>query len=113
MTATFNNIMNRYECEFTNNKGERVLLWINKTKHDRKFKRGLMNLWIKAGYMKKFIPETWNIDTYVYDSEGNCRRKYNPQITADGRKINFEWMIEATPENLQKIISEVERRANG
>ena len=91
MTATFNNIMNRYECEFTNNKGEKILLWINKTKHDRKAKRGLMNLWIKAGYMKKFIP----------------------QITADGRKINFEWMIEATPENLQKIISEVERRANG
>lgn len=111
MAVLFNEIMNRYEYEFMNTKGEKVILWINKIVHDKKFKRSLMNLWIKGGHLKSFIAETWNIDTYVYDTDGNCHSKYNPQITADGRHINFDWVIAATPENLQKIISEVERRA--
>ena len=42
--------------------------------------------------------------------QGRCSGKYNP-TTNDG-KLNFEWLLEATEENQQKIIDEIYRRAN-
>lgn len=112
MKATFNEINNRYECEFTNNKGEKIEVWIFKTHHGTKGKSCLMTTWLECGYVEKFMPETWYIETYVYDSVGNCKGLYNPLIKPHNNKINFDWVLEATTENLTKIIKEVERLAN-
>lgn len=102
----------RNEYEFKNNKSEKITVWISNTPHERKNKRGLMNLWIKAGYLPEFIPETLCVETYVYDKTGNCRGAYNPQIIPGMNKIDFAWMLENTAENINRILAEIERRAN-
>lgn len=64
----------------------------------------------EKGFIDK-EPETWwGVQTYVTDRQGRCSGKYNP-TTKDG-KLNFEWLLEATEENRQKIIDEIYRRAN-
>lgn len=98
--------------EFINRKNERIVIELTVTEHDKGNKNDLMNLWIKHGYIKEFIPETINIMVYVYDEAGNCWGKYNPQIIKGENKINFKWMLANTPENEKKIIREIKRRAN-
>ena len=67
-------------------------------------------MWKRKGFIDK-EPETWwGVQTYVTDRQGRCSGKYNP-TTKDG-KLNFEWLLEATEENRQKIIDEIYRRAN-
>ena len=44
-----------------------------------------------------------------YDKEGNCCVKYNPQISS-GTKINFDWILEATKENKERILNEIIKR---
>lgn len=102
----------RYEHSFINSKGERVSVWISNVKHDKNNKNGLMNLWVKNGFLNDFINETLHVDTYVYDEKNNCSGKYNPQIIPGENKINFAWILPATPENISKIIKEVIRLAN-
>lgn len=48
--------------EFTNRKNEKIIIELTVTQHDKKNKRGLMNLWVKNGYMPEFIPETINTE---------------------------------------------------
>ena len=102
----------RKEFKFVNNKNEEILIWATKTEHDRNFRNGLMNLWVKHGYLKKFISSTWHLELFVRDNEGNCWNKYNPQIIPGQHKINFNWMLEATEENLIKLINETKLLAN-
>ena len=59
---------------------------------------------------KHAFVNSWGVQTYVTDRQGRCSGKYNP-TTKDG-KLNFEWLLEATEENRQKIIDEIYRRAN-
>lgn len=98
--------------EFTNRKNEKIIIELTVTKHDKKNKRGLMNLWVKNGYMPEFIPETINIETYVFNDAGECHGRYNPQVIKGQNKINFKWMLENTPENEKRIIREIKRQAN-
>lgn len=73
-------------------------------------KHSLPAMWKRKGFIDK-EPETWwGVQTYVTDRQGRCSGKYNP-TTKDG-KLNFEWLLEATEENQQKIIDEIYRRAN-
>lgn len=73
-------------------------------------KHSLPAMWKRKGFIDK-EPETWwGVQTYVTDRQGRCSGKYNP-TTKDG-KLNFEWLLEATEENRQKIIDEIYRRAN-
>lgn len=68
----------------------------------------LPNLWYKNGYTDKVMETYIGCSTYVYDSEGNCRGVYNPTSKYDGKRnvINFDWLLEDTEENRQKIINE-------
>jgi len=101
----------RKEYTFTNSKQEKIIVVLTETEHDRTNKKGLMNLWVKSGLMERFIPKTINIATYVYEINGDCVGKYNPQIVPGKNKINFAWMLESTPENERKIIEEIKRLA--
>lgn len=103
------------EYSFLSASGEQVLAVITSTEHDKDNKNGLMNIWVKHGCLKEFIPETLCVQVYATDAEGNCRGKYNPtekpSEDGKGRQINFEWMLPATPENEAKILEEIKNRA--
>ena len=103
----------RREYRFTNNKGEQVDIWISNSFHDKNYKRDNMNLWVKAGYLPEFIEENLIVDTYV-EADGICLTKYNPTIKPGGAGyvLDFDWMLPATEENINRILAEIERRAN-
>ncbi len=91
----------KYEHSFKNKKGEKILVWIYSTKH---FKSGLMEEWVKKGYLKSFIEETWHIETYVTDKEGICRGSYNPCVIPNTHQLNFKYILPANERNLNKIL---------
>ena len=108
--------------ESKNEKGETLVINIRKVSHDLKYKKSLMNLWVKNGWLPKALESFWSIDTYITDADGNCYGRYNPQtiwyqkfnskgeVVQNRNIINFEWILDATPENYEKLIAETERR---
>lgn len=97
-----------YNFAEPNAKGERLVIEISKNK-DNDSKNSIPKLWHKNGYTDKVLGEYWSIQTYVRDTEGNCFGRYNPQHKINKCEINFDWMLEATDQNLQKLIDEVYR----
>jgi len=91
-----------------NAKGEKMVLEVFKNK-DIDSKNSIPKLWHKKGYTNKVLEEYWSIQTYVKDTEGNSFGRYNPQNKPNKCEINFDWILEATDENLQKLINEVYR----
>lgn len=51
----------------------------------------------------------WYVKTYATDEHLNTSGKYNPQL--DGISINPVWQLDATEENKELILKEIERRA--
>lgn len=98
--------------KFTNRKGEEVEVRLSSTIHDNKDNHDLMNLWIKNGYIKEFIPETLVIETYVTGQDGICHGYYNPSINYQTNKLCFDWVLEKKEENIKKILNEIKRMAN-
>lgn len=70
----------------------------------------MLHMWKKHRFKNYVMPSCWFIDTYATDESGLCLGKYNPTHTED-KKLNFDWVLEATSENLAKILEEIERRA--
>ena len=80
-------------------------------------------LWKKHKFIDQILKSWWSVDVCVTDSEGYSWIRYNPQIkpyqeidskgnvVQNRNVINFEWMLEATEENRDKIIAEIEKRA--
>ena len=69
---------------------------------------------VKHGYTKKNLTNYLCVDTYVTDKEGNCTRKYNPQAEKKNPgKINFNYMLEATEANEEKLLRKVVDLAGG
>ena len=79
-------------------------------------KNDLPTLWAKAGYTKEVLPNYLCLHTYVTDKDGHSYMDYNPQdrIAWDGKRrvIDFEWMLTVSQENIERLLSEVVRRAN-
>lgn len=92
-----------------NKKGEKLLIELSECKNPGG-KNALPVLWHKYGFTDRVLDTYISIHTYVTDSEGNCFGRYNPQTKlSDDRKrnvINFDWMLENTEENKQKLINE-------
>lgn len=105
----------RYWGEFTqlNAKGERITFELTACSSDVNTRYSLPNLWHRSGMIDRILPSYWVMTTYIEDENGNCTGKYNPQNKFEnkGFTINFEWMFEATEENREKLIEELERRA--
>lgn len=108
--------MNKQEFEFLNNKNERVVVWLSTVEHDRNYKKNLMNIWLKNGYVDRFIEKTINCQTFVYDELGNCWGKYNPtsKLSADKCRmvINFDYILEDTLANRQLLLDKVQELSN-
>lgn len=95
-----------------NKKGEELTIELTLCT-DSDSKNSLPKLWHKNGYIDRVLDTYWAVSTCVKDSEGRSWGKYNPQtkLSEDGGRmvINFDWMMEATEENKEKLIDEVYR----
>ena len=101
-----------WEYPTRNKKGERLVIEVNCC-YNTKTKRSLPVLWFKNGWTDKLILNYWSVRHYVYDKDGNCYGKYDfVKLSEDGksRVIDFDWIFEATTENLEKLVKESLRR---
>lgn len=105
-------IMDNYFYSFDkpNEKGEIIQCELTREENDGS-KHNLLNVWYKKGLIKEPLKSYWSVKTYVVDKKGNCWGKYNPQILPGNSKISFKWVLEATEENKQKILEEIELMA--
>lgn len=94
-----------------NRKEENIVIEISECNSDFKDKKSLAYLWYKNGYTDKKLTNYLSVKTYCRDKKGNCLGKYNPQTKKEGKRnvINFDWMLENTKENKEKLINEVIR----
>ena len=73
--------------------------------------KSLPHLWFKNGYTDREINKYLTCNCYVDLPDGSCLEKYNPHIIGGPRpRINFDWLLEDTEENIQKFIAEVAKR---
>lgn len=103
-----------YTFEDRNKNGEQLIVELTNFYPDNTSKYSLPNLWKKHGYTTKIFDNYIHVSTYATDKKGYCWGYYNPQEkpTADGKRmaINFDWMLEVTKENTEKILKEIYRR---
>lgn len=76
--------------------------------HDLNDKNDLMNLWYKHGYVEERTLTHMGLECYYTDFENGCYGRYNPTETKS--KLNFEWVLPYTPENLGKLLAEAIKR---
>lgn len=74
-------------------------------------KNDIAHMWHKHGFTSRVLPSYWHVNTYATDADGYCRGRYNPTIHADTHKLNFDWVLEATDENLITLLNEIMRLA--
>lgn len=99
-----------YEFEDRNAKGEQILIELVSCTRAPWY-GSLPIIWKKKGLIDRVL-DTWvGVNVYVTSEDGTCRGDYNPQESGIGHKINFDWMLEDTPENRARIIAEICRRA--
>lgn len=103
-----------------NRKGEILQVVINDS-YDNSSSHSLPKLWRDAGKTKKRLKSYLTVQTYATDKTGLCQQKYNPTIKKETIKdndgniiishfvINFDWLLEATDTNRQKIMDEITR----
>lgn len=93
--------------------GGELVIEVRTAKADRKSRADLMSMWVKRGHLPEFINEYLIVDTYFYDEDGRCYGRYNPteKRGGAGRVIDFDWMLEATPENEALVVAECLRMA--
>lgn len=100
----------RYRFEEKNEKGEEILVELISCTRDPG-SLSLPILWKRQGLIDRALDSWVDVNVYVTSADGTCRGAYNPQESGIGHKINFDWMLEDTPENRDRIIAEICRRA--
>lgn len=99
-----------YRFEEKNEKGEEILVELISCTRDPG-SQSLPILWKKKGLIDRVLDSWVGVNVYVTSEDGTCRGAYNPQESGIWHKINFDWMLEDTPENRDRIIAEICRRA--
>lgn len=72
-------------------------------------KNSLPALWYKKGYKKTLLSSFWSLETFVSHEKYGCFHAYDPTVK-DNHQINFDYMLEDTPENAEIIVKEMIRR---
>ena len=100
-----------YECDELNGKGERLIVEFTYC-YDSGYYKSLPKEWKRLGYTDRVVETYWHFDTYVYDQDGMCRRAYDPSVKPGGAGyvVDFDWHLDATPENARKLFAECYRR---
>lgn len=65
-------------------------------------------LWYKRGNTPTRLATYWAIRPEAKSRYGDVSAGYNPMVK--NQSIDFDWLLEATPQNLYKLLSEVMRR---
>ena len=76
-------------------------------------KGGAMDVYVKNGWVDHFMDKTLGVQTCFKLPDGTqVGELFNPTIKCVGskREIDFDWLLEATPENEQRILDEIESR---
>lgn len=71
--------------------------------------KSLPALWYKSGKTPKRLAAYWWLFVTAFDSADAELDTYNPCNDRE-ENINFAWLLEATPENLYRLLAEVKRR---
>lgn len=80
------------------------------TEH-RGIKGGAMDVYVKNGWVPRFMERTLGIQVYLRLPDGTqVVDVFNPTIKRDAGEINFNWLLEATPENELRLLREVAYR---
>ncbi len=89
----------------------KFIVCVTTCEHDEKNRHDLMSLWKKSGLIDRFMPTHLLVETYLYDDKGNCTGSYNPtcKLGGAGHILDFDWILEATPENERKLVEEADR----
>lgn len=72
-------------------------------------KNSIPALWYKNGRTKTLLSSFWGLNTFVTHEKYGCFRAYDPTVK-DNHQINFDYILEATPENAEIIVKEMIRR---
>ena len=72
----------------------------------------LMSLWVNNGRMPRFVERTLNVNVFFTDESGRCVERFNPTVKPGGCVRDFDWVLEATQENEDRLLAEIERRYN-
>lgn len=106
LTNKGNGVVRQYESE-----DGRFIVCITTCAHDKKNRHDLMHAWKKRGYVNRFMPTHLSVSTYYHEENGNCTGSYNPTCKTGGAGyvLDFEWVLEATPENEMKLVEEADR----
>ena len=105
-----------YHFTEQNKRGERLTVEITECRPDNKSKSSLPNLWQKHGYTKKRLESYFSFATYATDADGLCWGRYNPQTKVEAVNgkpravINFDWMLEVTEQNRERLLRECYNR---
>lgn len=90
--------------------GDRFIIEVSRIFPDLKNPDSLMNIWKKWGYIPAVLPSYLVVRTYFTDISGNCWGWYNiTEKTSEGGKrrvIDFDYLLEATPENEKRLVAE-------
>lgn len=103
-----------WEYPELNGKGERLVLEVNAC-YNVESPHSLPVLWFKNGWTDRLILDYWSVRPFVYDKDGNCYSGYDfTKTSEDGQRrvIDFDWILEVTAENLEKMVKEILRRFN-
>ena len=100
-----------YTFEEKNSKGEKIQIEFLKCIPDNSSKNSLPNLWLEHGYIDRLLNSYWCVQVYATQEDGLCLGRYNPTIKKGTNKIDFDWTLEATEENKQKLLNEIIKRA--
>lgn len=72
-------------------------------------KGSAMDVYVKNGWVPRFMEKTLGAQTYFKLPDGTqVGELFNPTIKAG--QADFDWLLEATPENEEAILREVFRR---
>lgn len=121
---------NRWQVDFISERGEKISVEFEKceTPIGKLTKKSLMSQWVARGWLPAPLATHWHISVYAYEANGFCYGWYNPTIKEEFYReyncekkeyeensrnvINFDWMLEATEQNAEKIFAEILRMAN-
>lgn len=81
------------------------------TEHDRG-RASLMGMWVRRGLLPAHVDRTLSVSTYYTDDAGRCWGMFNPteRPGGHGHVVDFDWVLEATPDNERRLLEEIDRR---
>ena len=85
--------------------GGELIVDVSECIPNNKSANSLPNHWYRAGKTRRILDSYWSLTVFAFDADGHCYGMFNPQHK--GNLLDFTWMLEATPENLTKLLDKV------